>query len=174
MQLQDLYFVVITDKIKECKDFYTRWLGFKVLFEASWFIYLASQREHSQGEHSQGEHSQGEHSQREHSQGEHSQGEHSQGEHSFGLAFMSPEHPSSPPDPERYNGNGSFITLQVENVTTEFQRLRDAGLEIPYKLKDEPWGQRRFGLYDPAGMWVDVIEQIDPQTGFWDQYFPGA
>jgi catechol 2,3-dioxygenase-like lactoylglutathione lyase family enzyme len=135
MQLQDLYFVVITDKLKECKDFYTNWFGFKVLFEASWFIYLASQ-----------------------------------GEHSFGLAFMSPEHPSSPPNPGRYNGSGSFITLQVENVTTTCQRLRDAGLQIAYELKDEPWGQRRFGLHDPAGMWVDVVQQIEPAPGFWDKY----
>ena len=41
---------------------------------------------------------------------------------------------------------------------------------IAYPLRDEPWGQRRFGLYDPAGTWVDVIEQIDPAPGFWDKY----
>jgi len=37
-------------------------------------------------------------------------------------------------------------------------------------LKDEPWGQRRFALYDPAGAWVDVIQTIDPVPGFWDKY----
>jgi hypothetical protein len=37
-------------------------------------------------------------------------------------------------------------------------------------LKDEPWGQRRFALVDPAGAWVDVIQTIDPVPGFWDKY----
>jgi hypothetical protein len=31
------------------------------------------------------------------------------------------------------------------------------------------WGQRRFGVRDPAGVWVDVVEQNDPAPGFWDQ-----
>jgi len=29
---------------------------------------------------------------------------------------------------------------------------------------------RRFGFTDPAGLWVDVVEQIDPAAGFWDRY----
>jgi hypothetical protein len=33
-----------------------------------------------------------------------------------------------------------------------------------------PWGQRRFALHDPSGTWVDVIQPIDPQPGFWDKY----
>ena len=37
-------------------------------------------------------------------------------------------------------------------------------------LRDEPFGQRRFGLFDPAGTWVDVVEQIDPEAGWWDKY----
>jgi hypothetical protein len=27
-----------------------------------------------------------------------------------------------------------------------------------------------FLLGDPAGTWVDVIQQIDPKPGFWDKY----
>ncbi|HET9229344.1 MAG TPA: VOC family protein [Thermoanaerobaculia bacterium] len=132
MELQSLYPIVVTDKLAECRDFYVRWLGFEVLFEASWFVYLGSG--------------------------------------SYGVAFMSPDHPSQPPGPEAFSGKGMFLTLQVTDARAEFERLEKAGVPIGYPLHDEPWGQRRFGLFDPAGMWVDVVQQTEPAAGFWDKY----
>ena len=64
-----------------------------------------------------------------------------------------------------------FITVQVADATAEFERLIRDGVSVPLPLRDEPWGQRRFGLYDPSGTWVDVVQQIDPAPGFWDKYF---
>ena len=40
MELEASYPVVVTDKLIECRDFYTRWFGFRVVFEATWFVYL--------------------------------------------------------------------------------------------------------------------------------------
>lgn len=51
----------------------------------------------------------------------------------------------------------------------EFERLKRANLASAYPLRDEPWGQRRFGVYDPAGVWLDVVQQIEPAPGFWDK-----
>ncbi len=92
------------------------------------------------------------------------------GDHPYGIAFMTPDHPSQPPGPETFNGMGMFLTLQVADAGMEFERLKGAGVSIAYPVKDEPWGQRRFGLFDPAGMWVDVVQQIEPAPGFWDRY----
>jgi uncharacterized glyoxalase superfamily protein PhnB len=92
------------------------------------------------------------------------------GDHGFGLAFMTPDHPSQPPGPETFTGQGMFLTLQVEDAAAEFERLKRAGLPIAYPLRDEPWGQRRFAVVDPAGTWVDVVEQIEPRPGFWDEH----
>ena len=39
----DAYSVYITDHLAESRDFYTRWLDFKVMFEATWFVYMQSQ-----------------------------------------------------------------------------------------------------------------------------------
>jgi len=50
----------------------------------------------------------------------------------------------------------------------EYERLVAAGLRCD--LTDEPWGQRRFGATDLAGMWVDVVEQIEPAAGWWEPY----
>jgi uncharacterized glyoxalase superfamily protein PhnB len=83
---------------------------------------------------------------------------------------MAPNHPSQPPGPEVFNGKGMFLTLQVADAAVEFERLKKAGVTIAYSVKDERWGQRRFGLFDPAGMWVDVVQQMEPVPGFWDKY----
>jgi len=135
VHIKDLYSVIVTDNRAECRDFYVKWFGFQVVFEASWFVDLAAD-----------------------------------GDHPFGIAFMAPDHPSQPPGPERFNGQGMFITVQVADAAAEFDRLSRSGLSIAYPLHDEPWGQRRFALYDPSGTWLDVIQQIDAAPGFWDEY----
>jgi catechol 2,3-dioxygenase-like lactoylglutathione lyase family enzyme len=86
------------------------------------------------------------------------------------VAFMHPSHPSTPPDPAPFTGDGMFLTLQVEDAAAEYSRLTGAGLSCALELKDEPWGQRRFAAIDPAGMWVDVVEQTEPAPGWWDEY----
>jgi catechol 2,3-dioxygenase-like lactoylglutathione lyase family enzyme len=135
MQLQDAYPIIVTNKLTECRDFYAHWLGFRVVFEASWFIYMASADDRP-----------------------------------YGIAFMAGDHPSQPPGPETFSGKGMFLTLQVADAAAEYERLRHAGLPIEYPLRDEPWGQRRFGLHDPAGTWVDIVQQTEPMPGFWDKY----
>jgi catechol 2,3-dioxygenase-like lactoylglutathione lyase family enzyme len=135
MHIKDLYTIIVTDRRAECRDFYVRWFGFQVVFEASWFVYVAAT-----------------------------------GDRAFGLAFMAPDHPSRPPGPETFSGKGVLITLQVDDAAAEFERLKQGGLEIAHPLSDEPWGQRRFATYDPAGTWVDIIQPIDPVPGFWDKY----
>jgi uncharacterized glyoxalase superfamily protein PhnB len=87
---------------------------------------------------------------------------------------MSPEHPSRPPGPEAFEGDGILLTLQVEDAAAEYERLTADGLHPDHQLTDEEWGQRRFGVRDPAGVWVDVVEQIEPAEGFWERYPSGA
>lgn len=93
------------------------------------------------------------------------------GERGVSVAFMHPQHPSTPPDPAAHRGDGSFLTLQVADAAAEYARVTAAGLVCDLELTDEPWGQRRFGVVDPAGVWVDVVEQIEPRDGWWDPYF---
>lgn len=94
----------------------------------------------------------------------------SPGEPGFALMLMDPDHPSRPPGRESHSGEGLILTFQVADARAEFDRLRAAGLPIRHGLVDEPWGQRRFLTRDPAGCWVDVVEQIAPAPGFWERY----
>ncbi len=135
MKIVDSYPVVVTDRLSECRDFYLRWFGFEVAFEASWFVLLSHP-----------------------------------GERRTSIAFIHTDHPSFPPTPGVFRGDGTFLTLQVDDATAEFERVVAAGLRCDLTLIDEPWGQRRFGVVDPAGMWVDVVEQIEPEDGWWEPY----
>jgi catechol 2,3-dioxygenase-like lactoylglutathione lyase family enzyme len=92
------------------------------------------------------------------------------GERPVTLAFMRPDHPSPPLSPFAFRGDGAFFTLQVDDAREAYERAVGSGLQCDLPLRDEPWGQRRFGVIEPAGVWVDVVEQIEPETGWWDPY----
>jgi catechol 2,3-dioxygenase-like lactoylglutathione lyase family enzyme len=130
----DRYPVVITPKLRECRDFWTRHLRFSVAFEATWFVLLQAEGE------------------------------------SATIAFMSPDHPSAPPGSETFSGLGLCFELQVEDAAAALAEFRRDGGSVGLELVDEPFGQRRFGFADPSGLWVDVVQQIDPAAGFWDRF----
>jgi uncharacterized glyoxalase superfamily protein PhnB len=83
---------------------------------------------------------------------------------------MAPDHPSAPPGPEPFSGKGMCLEFQVADAKTEHERFVRDGAPLSLPLRDEAFGQRRFGLFDPAGVWIDVVEQIEPAAGWWDRY----
>jgi uncharacterized glyoxalase superfamily protein PhnB len=89
------------------------------------------------------------------------------------VAFMHPSHPTAPPGPEPYSGTGMCLEFQVRDARVEHERFVAGGAPLTLSLRDEPFGQRRFGLFDPAGTWIDVVEQIEPEAGWWDRYLQG-
>lgn len=86
------------------------------------------------------------------------------------LAFMAPDHPSNPPGPEVFNGRGMILTIEVADVSAVHDRIKASGASIEYGPVREPWGQHRFMTRDPAGVMIDVVEQVEPDPGFWPQY----
>ncbi len=57
---------------------------------------------------------------------------------------------------------GTMIALIVENAEKEFIRLTKEGVSMAMATKEEPWGQKRFQVYAPDGVIVEIIEQIAP------------
>jgi catechol 2,3-dioxygenase-like lactoylglutathione lyase family enzyme len=83
------------------------------------------------------------------------------------LAFMSPDLTSQPfPLRSAFNGQGMIVTIEVNDVDTLYERLRDAGYAMVLELQDEPWGQRHFLLRDPSGTLLDVVKQIPPSPEY--------
>lgn len=75
------------------------------------------------------------------------------------LGFMLDSHPSTPLGPEVFSGLGMILTFEVADAAAEARRAVQAGLPLAYPVTDEPWGQRRFMLRDPAGILIDIVEQ---------------
>jgi catechol 2,3-dioxygenase-like lactoylglutathione lyase family enzyme len=75
------------------------------------------------------------------------------------IAFVSPDHPSSPPGPEPYVA-GISMELEVADAAAALVELRATGREPDYPLTDEPFGQRRFSVRDPSGLWVNIVQQL--------------
>jgi len=89
---------------------------------------------------------------------------------SASIAFMTPDHPSAPPGPEVFSGLGLCFELQVESAAAALSDLRGRGFEPDYPLTEEPFGQIRFGLRAPCGLWIDVVEQSEPDADYWARY----
>lgn len=142
MKIVDHYPLITTPALTACRDFYVKFFGFQVGFEASWFVYLSRPG--------------------------------SAGEAAVSLAFMSPDHPSTPPGPETFSGLGAILTLQVEDAQACRDELHAAGAPIFYDVRTEPWGQKRFALQDPSGLMLDICEQTEPASGFWEPYLRAA
>lgn len=92
------------------------------------------------------------------------------GDHKISFALIDEGHPSTPPSYGAFNGRGSFLTLQVSDATAIYNKLREMNAPISYDLQKEDWGQIRFGLIDPNGLYIDIVQQVDPVPGYWEKY----
>jgi uncharacterized glyoxalase superfamily protein PhnB len=52
------------------------------------------------------------------------------------------------------------MELEVEDATAALAELRGTGREPDYPLTDEAFGQRRFSLRDPSGLWINIVQQL--------------
>jgi catechol 2,3-dioxygenase-like lactoylglutathione lyase family enzyme len=121
MQYLDRYPIVVTEAVGACRDFWVRHLGFSVIFENVWFVYLQAG--------------------------------------GASMAFMTPDHPSAPPGPETYAA-GISMELEVADAAAALEELRGTGKEPDYPLTEEAFGQRRFSLRDPSGLWINIVQQL--------------
>ncbi len=77
------------------------------------------------------------------------------------LAFMEPDHPSQPPlFQPRWNGQGLILSIQVDAVEPLYEKIKLADVPIAFDLKKEAWGQLHFGIVDPNGIPVDVVQHV--------------
>ena len=77
------------------------------------------------------------------------------------LAFMAPNVDNQPQflHPE-FNGKGIVISFEVDDAHAEYNRvtkLKNVECLLPYT--EEAWGQKHFIVRDPAGAYIDIVEQ---------------
>lgn len=83
--------------------------------------------------------------------------------HTSEMSFLLPDHPTQQPIFQKaYNGKGLYLTIEVDNVDAEYERIKKQGIKIEVPLKDEPWGDRHFAFYDPNGIGIDIVKYKKP------------
>ena len=52
------------------------------------------------------------------------------------------------------------LTLFVDDAQTAVQQMRAAGVAITREVEDTPWGHRSFGVDDPDGLRIWIVEEL--------------
>ena len=87
----------------------------------------------------------------------------------FELALLDPSLESLP-EAFQKSVQGLLINMEVEDVDKEYKRLTSFRPDIVLDIRTEEWGQRHFIIKDPAGVLIDVIQNIEPGDEYKDQY----
>jgi catechol 2,3-dioxygenase-like lactoylglutathione lyase family enzyme len=80
------------------------------------------------------------------------------------ISFLLPHHPTQQPFFHKpFNGQGMYLTIEVDDVDNLYNDLKNKGVEIQVDLRDEPWGDRHFAISDPNGIGIDIVKYSPPQ-----------
>lgn len=85
-------------------------------------------------------------------------------QHEAEISFLLPEHPSQQLLFQKpYQGQGMYLTIEVDDVDKVYTELKKKGIEIKIDLRDEPWGDRHFAIEDPNGIGIDIVKYLPNQ-----------
>lgn len=58
-------------------------------------------------------------------------------------------------------GSGTSVpdlSIEVDDIETVLEKVKDANIPIEYGPENEPWGVRRFYVRDPFGKLINVLQ----------------
>lgn len=80
------------------------------------------------------------------------------------ISFLLPNHPTQQPFFHKpFNGQGVYLTIEVEDVDIVYKELKEKGVDIKIEIRDEPWGDRHFAIEDPNGIGIDIVKYSPPE-----------
>ncbi len=82
----------------------------------------------------------------------------------FNLIFLRTELETFKPSFMRgHRADGLLIVFVVDNIDTEYARLKSEGVTITTSIETEPWGERFFQITDPNGIIIQLVQWMtDP------------
>lgn len=87
------------------------------------------------------------------------------------IGFLLPNQPTQPDIFHRpYNGNGAIFSLEVDDVKSAYSEAMEKELSIVLKLRSEDWGQHHFCIEDPNGIYLDIVQEIEPEEEYQQGY----
>ena len=80
------------------------------------------------------------------------------------LAFMQPNLEfQNPIFRGEYVGKGLWLTVEVNDVEAEYERIQKMGVLIVGELRQEEWGETHFSIADPNGIGIDFVKYKAPE-----------
>jgi catechol 2,3-dioxygenase-like lactoylglutathione lyase family enzyme len=77
------------------------------------------------------------------------------------ISFLKPNHPSQKPIFQpAFTGKGVYLTIEVEDLESEYDRIKALGIAIEIEPRNEPWGERHFAIVDPNGIGIDIVTPL--------------
>jgi len=77
------------------------------------------------------------------------------------ISFLKPNHVSQKPIfHPAFPGKGVYLTIEVEDLESEYKRIKALGILIEIEPRDEPWGERHFAIVDPNGIGIDIVTPL--------------
>ena len=87
------------------------------------------------------------------------------------IGFLLPDQPTQPDIFHHlYGGNGVIFSLEVDDADSAFAEAKQKSLDIVLKLRSEEWGQRHFCVKDPNGIYLDIVQSIEPTEEYQQGY----
>lgn len=85
------------------------------------------------------------------------------------VAFMLPNQPTQPDIFHKsHSGDGVIFSLEVNDADSAYSYAKNNSLNVVLELRSEEWGQRHFSVKDPNGVYIDIVQAIEPS----DEYKP--
>ncbi|MEU0545708.1 VOC family protein [Nocardia sp. NPDC005978] len=57
-------------------------------------------------------------------------------------------------------GQGLLVVFVVEDIDSEYERVRAEGVTIETPIETEPWGERYFQMTDPNGVVIQLVQWV--------------
>ncbi|WP_199042785.1 VOC family protein [Glycomyces salinus] len=69
--------------------------------------------------------------------------------------------PTFKPESQRGAAGGLLVVFTVDDIDTEYERLRAEGVEITTEIETEEWGERYFQVTDPCGVVIQLVQWVE-------------
>jgi catechol 2,3-dioxygenase-like lactoylglutathione lyase family enzyme len=75
------------------------------------------------------------------------------------ISFMASNHPTQSLENFRtlFKGEGVFLTIEIENVDSYYEQIKQRGIDLALDIRSEDWGDRHFALIDPNNIGIDFV-----------------
>jgi predicted enzyme related to lactoylglutathione lyase len=78
----------------------------------------------------------------------------------FNLIYLRTGLETFQPDSMKGDVHGVIVALVVDDIESEYARLRSEGVAIVTELQTEPWGERFFQVADPNGVIIQLVQWV--------------